>query len=202
MASGLAAGPFLGYHRAKERVRNGRGFHAQGGLAQRSFCAHFRRHRSRHQQLPASGGTGVGRRLRGHRRLFPAGPAGGGSGAERDSVRRRDRAHAECAERLCGQDRAQPGDPRPPHRHRGLPPRLQRRGLPGHGQGPHRPLPRSHPAGRGSAAGAGELREPARSGNPVRPADRHRRRLDRGELDPRVAPRTTARAASRPSCST
>ena len=102
----------------------------QGRLAQRSFCAHFRRHRSRHQQLPAPGGAGVGRGLRSHRRLFPAGPAGRGSGAERVAVRRGDRAHLACAGRLRGQDRAPPREPRPPHRHRGLPPRLQRRGLP------------------------------------------------------------------------
>ena len=45
------------------------------------------------------------------------------------------------------------------------------------------------PPVRGGAAGAGELREPARSRDPVRPADRYRRRLDRGELDPRLPPR-------------
>ena len=134
---GLAPPPAVGYHRPKERVPNGRGIHAprrgeQGRLAQRSFRAHFRCHRSRHQQLPAPGGPGVGRRLRSHRRLFPAGPAGRGSGAERVAVRRGDRAHVACAGRLRVQDRAPQGEPRPPHRHRSLPPRLQRRRLPGH----------------------------------------------------------------------
>ena len=161
----------------------------QGRLAQRSFCAHFRRHRSRHQQLPAPGGAGVGRRLRSHRRLLPAGPAGRGSGAERVAVRRCDRAHLGSAGRLRVQDRTPPRQPRPPHRHRSLPPRLQRRGLPGPGEGAHRPLLRGHPALRGGAAGARELREPARSRDPLRPADRHRRRLDRSELDPRLPSR-------------
>ena len=181
------------------RDRDGRGLHVtagdKGGLAQRPVRAHFRCHRSRHQQLPAPGGARVGRRLRRHRRLFPAGPAGRGGGAERDAVRRRDRSHPRGAECLRRQDRAPSRQPRPPHRHRGLPPRLQRRGLPRPGQGAHRPVLRGHPAGRGGAAGARELREPARPGHSPCAADRYRRRLDRGEL---AAHRPRARPLRRP----
>gem|GEM_PF-5092269 len=156
----------------------------------------LRRRRSRHPQLPhADRRTGPGPELPGGRLVFPRRPARRGPERQRPAFRARHPPRGQCIEGLRREAPRRPGPKRPRRRHRGLPPRRQRPGVPRPRRVRNRAGAGADHAGRGGAADAGRLHAAPGPGVPSGAAVRHRRRIDRGELD---RPRTPRRPGAHP----
>ncbi|CAA9251390.1 MAG: Exopolyphosphatase, partial [uncultured Acetobacteraceae bacterium] len=150
--------------------------------------------RPRDEQLPFAD------RRAGSRRRFPRGgqlqphrPARRGARRDRPPFRKRDGPRRRGAVRLRGEARAPPRARLPRRRHRGLPPRLERRRLPFPGGGRNRSPAARHLGAGGGGACDGELRSVARVRRPPRPPVRHRRRQHGDRLDQGAAARRVRR---------
>ena len=189
MASGLAAAPFLGYHRAKERVQNGRGIHVkqgQGGWHSGRFAHTFAAidlGTNNCRLLVARASVDGYEVIDAYSRPVRLGEGVALNGTLCGDAIERTLA---CAERLRGQDRAQSASRRARH----IATEACRRACNGEdflAMVKERTglcfevIPPAEEA-RLALASCENLLDPE---IPVRPADRHRRRLDRGELDPR-----------------